>query len=83
VPDNTIIQAIVRELGNPILSTSVKDEDAIVEYTTDPELIEEKFEKLVDLVIDGGFGGNIPSTVIDCTTGEPEIIRQGKGEIEL
>ncbi len=83
VPDNSIIQAIVRELGNPILSTSVKDEDEIVEYTTDPELIDEKFEKLVDLVIDGGFGGNIPSTVIDCTSGEPEVTRQGKGKVEL
>ncbi|PTN07524.1 L-threonylcarbamoyladenylate synthase [Mangrovibacterium marinum] len=83
VPDNAIVQAIVRELGNPILSTSVKDEDEILEYTTDPELIDEKFEKLVDLVIDGGFGGNIPSTVIDCTSGVPEIVRQGKGKVEL
>lgn len=83
VPDNQIIQAIVRELGNPILSTSVKDDDEILEYTTDPELIDEKFEKLVDLVIDGGFGGNIPSTVIDCTAGVPEITRQGKGKVEL
>ncbi len=83
VPDNNIILEIVRELGNPILSASVKDEDEIVEYTTDPELIEEKFGDLVDLVIDGGYGGNIPSTIIDCTTSFPEITRQGKGVVEI
>lgn len=83
VPDNAIVREIVRELGNPILSSSVKDDDEIVEYTTDPELIYEKFGDLVDLVIDGGYGGNIPSTVIDCTNDFPEIIRQGKGEVEL
>jgi len=83
VPDNSIILEIVKELGNPILSASVKDEDEIVEYTTDPELIHEKFGDLVDLVIDGGFGGNIPSTIIDCTGVIPEIIRQGKGKVEL
>jgi len=82
VPDNAIISEIVRELGNPILSTSVKDEDEIIEYTTDPELIHEKFGDMVDLVIDGGYGGNIPSTIIDCTTGIPEITRQGKGELD-
>ena len=81
VPQNNIIREIVRELGNPILSTSVKDDDAIIEYTTDPELIHEKFGDLVDLVIDGGFGGNIPSTVIDCIGSEPVITRQGKGEL--
>lgn len=83
VPDNNIILEIVRELGNPILSASVKDEDEILEYTTDPELIEEKFGDLVDLVIDGGFGGNIPSTIIDCTSNVPELTRQGKGVVEL
>lgn len=83
VPDNAIIREIVRELGNPILSASVKDEDEIIEYTTDPELIHEKFGDLVDLVIDGGYGGNIPSTVVDCTNDLPEITRQGKGEVEL
>lgn len=81
VPQNNIIREIVRELGNPILSTSVRDEDSIVEYTTDPELIHEKYGDLVDLVIDGGFGGNIPSTVIDCIGNEPIITRLGKGEL--
>lgn len=81
VPDNNIIREIVRELGNPVMSTSVRDEDEILEYTTDPELIEEKFGDLVDLVIDGGYGDNIPSTVVDCTGDVPEIIRQGKGEL--
>ena len=79
VPDNTIIRVIVRELGNPILSTSVHDDDEILEYITDPELIEEKFSHQVDLVIDGGYGGNIPSTVVDCTGDEIVIVRQGKG----
>lgn len=82
VPDNNIIREIVRQLGNPILSTSIHDEDEVLEYTTDPELIHEKFENFADLVIDGGFGDNIPSTVIDCTSDVPEITRQGKGELE-
>ncbi|MCX6237194.1 MAG: L-threonylcarbamoyladenylate synthase [Bacteroidia bacterium] len=81
VPNNNIIREIVRELGNPILSTSVHDDDAIIEYTTDPELIHEKYGDLVDLVIDGGFGGNIPSTVVDCIGNEPVIIRMGKEEL--
>lgn len=83
VPDHKIILEIVRELGNPILSTSVHDEDEIIDYTTDPELIHEKFRDLVDLVIDGGFGGNTPSTVVDCTGDVPVIVRHGKGEITL
>jgi len=82
VPDNNIIRELVQELGNPILSTSVRDEDDVIEYTTDPELIYEKFGSQVDIVIDGGFGDNIPSTVIDCTDGEIEVIRQGKGDLE-
>lgn len=82
VPDNNIAREIVKALGNPIISTSIHDEDDIIEYSTDPELIHEKFENLVDLVIDGGYGDNQPSTVVDCTTGEFEIIRQGKGELE-
>ena len=81
IPNNNIIREIVKELGNPILSTSVKDDDTIIEYSTDPELIHEKFGDLVDLVIDGGFGGNIPSTIIDCIGNEPVITRQGKGEL--
>ena len=79
IPDNNIIRAIVRELGNPVLSTSVHHDDVVLEYITDPELIEEKYGHLVDLVIDGGYGGNNPSTIVDCTTGEAEIMRQGKG----
>ncbi|MCG2419572.1 threonylcarbamoyl-AMP synthase [Aequorivita sp. F47161] len=83
VPDNAITLAIVRELGNPIISTSIKDEDEVIEYTTDPELIHEKWDNLVNLVIDGGYGGNIASTVVDLTGLEPEIIREGKGSLEL
>ncbi len=83
VPDNAIALALVRGLGNPIISTSIKDEDEVIEYTTDPELIYEKWEKLVDVVIDGGYGGNIPSTVIDLTGAEPVLIREGKGSLEI
>lgn len=83
VPNNNICKAIVRELGNPIVSTSIRDEDEVIEYTTDPELILEKWDKLVDIVIDGGYGDNIPSTVIDLSTTSPEVIRHGKGSIEI
>ena len=83
VPNNNICRAIVRELGNPIVSTSIKDEDEVIEYTTDPGLILEKWDHLVDIVIDGGYGDNIASTVVDLTGAEPEIIREGKGNIEL
>lgn len=82
VPDNNIARGIVKMLGNPILSTSIHDDDDIIEYTTDPELIFEKYQDKVDLVIDGGYGDNVPSTVIDCTSGDFEIIREGKGNIE-
>ena len=82
VPDNIIARCIVKELGNPILSTSIHDSDDFMEYSTDPELIHEKYENDVDIVIDGGTGGLLASTVIDCTSGFPEIIREGKGEIE-
>ena len=82
VPNNSIARAIVQELGNPILSASIKDDDELVEYSTDPELIAEKYQDLVDLVIDGGYGDNEPSTVVDCTNGEFEVIREGKGNIE-
>lgn len=82
VPDHSIIREIARELGHPILSTSVHDEDEILEYTTDPELIHEKYNLIADLVIDGGYGGNEPSTVVDCTSGTPEIVRQGRGILE-
>ncbi|WP_298516451.1 L-threonylcarbamoyladenylate synthase [uncultured Kordia sp.] len=82
VPDNNIIRTLVRELGNPIVSTSIRDEDDIIEYTTDPELILEKWDNLVDAVIDGGYGDNIASTIIDLSGDEPEVIREGKGDIE-
>ena len=83
VPDNQIILQLVKELGNPIVSTSVReDENTIDEYVTDPDLIFEKYRMLVDLVIDGGFGNNVPSTVIDCTNDDFELIRQGAGDIE-
>lgn len=79
VPDHNIPKTIVEKLGNPIASTSIKDDDEIIEYTTDPELIAEKFEHLVDIVIDSGNGDNMASTIVDLTSGEPEIIREGKG----
>ncbi|PTT01885.1 threonylcarbamoyl-AMP synthase [Pedobacter sp. HMWF019] len=82
VPDNAIAQEIVRQLGNPIISASIKDDDELIEYSTDPELIHEKYENTVDLVIDGGYGDNEPSTVIDCTSGDFEVIREGKGSLE-
>lgn len=82
VPDNNIVRQLVKELGNPILTTSIHDEDDdILEYDTDPELIFEKYQKEVDVVIDGGYGSLIPSTVVDCTTDDFEIVRQGKGEL--
>lgn len=83
VPDNAITQALVRSLGNPLASTSIKDEDEVIEYMTDPELIYEKWKDLVEVIVDGGYGGNIPSTVIDLTGSEPVLIRQGKGAPEL
>jgi len=82
VPDNKIAIAIIEALGNPLLSTSIHDDDEILEYTTDPELIHKKYQNMVDLVIDGGFGNNEASTVVDCTSNEPEIIRQGIGDLE-
>lgn len=83
VPDNTIARTIVKALGNPIISTSIHDDDEIIEYSTDPELIHEKYEELVDIVIDGGYGDNEPSTIVDCSEGNFEIIRQGKGDLNL
>lgn len=82
IPDNNIIREVVRVLGHPILSSSIHDEDDIIEYTTDPELIHEKYGDLVDIVIDGGYGDNEASTVIDCTLEEFEILRQGKGVVD-
>ncbi|MBD0849630.1 L-threonylcarbamoyladenylate synthase [Maribacter arenosus] len=83
VPANSIAQTLVRELGNPIVSTSIYDEDELLEYTTDPELIYEKWNNLVDIVIDGGNGGNVASTVIDLSGNEPEILREGKGSLDI
>ncbi|MDE5610655.1 MAG: threonylcarbamoyl-AMP synthase [Odoribacter sp.] len=82
VPDNRIVMAIVEELGNPLLTTSVKADDDVVEYMTDPELIYEKYGKSVDIVVDGGYGQNVASTVVDCTGPSIEIVRQGIGELE-
>ena len=83
MPDNAIARTIVEELGNPIVSTSISDEDDILEYTTDPELIYEKWQNLVDVVVDGGYGGNVASTVIDLSQGEPIVVRQGKGSLDI
>ena len=83
VPDNAIAKALVEGLGNPIVSTSIYDEDEVLEYTTDPELIFEKWQNLVDVVIDGGYGGNIASTVVDLSGSEPTVLREGKGALGI
>ena len=83
VPDNNIALEIVKLLGNPIVSTSIHDEDEVIEYSTDPELIFEKWNNKVDLVIDGGYGDNVASTIIDLTGYEPEVIREGKGSLDI
>ena len=83
VPNNLIARTIVERLGNPIVSTSIYDEDDVIEYTTDPELIFEKWQNLVDIVIDGGYGDNTASTVIDLSGDEPVVIREGKGDISI
>ena len=83
IPDNAIAQALVRALGSPIVSTSIRDDDDVIEYTTDPELIYEKWQNLVDVVIDGGYGGNVASTVIDLSGPEPEVVREGKGDLNI
>jgi tRNA threonylcarbamoyl adenosine modification protein (Sua5/YciO/YrdC/YwlC family) len=82
IPDNTIVRSIVRVLGRPILSTSVHDDDGIIEYMTDPSLIHEKYIKTVDAVIDGGYGKVEASTVVDCTSGEAVVIREGIEELK-
>ena len=83
VPENNITLEIVKLLGNPIVTTSIRDEDDVVEYTTDPELIFEKWQNLVDMVIDGGYGDNVGSTIIDLSGHEPEVIREGKGSLDI
>lgn len=83
MPDNSIARMIVERLGNPIVSTSIRDEDDVIEYTTDPELIYEKWHNLVDAVIDGGYGNNVASTIIDLSGEEPVILREGKGSTDI
>lgn len=83
VPDNSITIELVKRLGNPIVSTSIHDDDEVLEYATDPELIFEKWQNIVDIVIDGGYGDNIPSTIIDVSQGEPVVIREGKGSLDI
>ena len=83
IPDNNIILEIVRQLGHPILTTSLKEDDQIIEYPTDPELIYEEYRDFVDAVIDGGYGGMVPSTIVDCSDGEAVIIREGLGELDI
>jgi len=83
VPDNSIARELVRLLGNPLIATSVHDDDEVLEYTTDPELIHEKYNQQVDIVINGGFGNNEASTIVDLTTGAPEIVRQGIGIVNF
>jgi tRNA threonylcarbamoyl adenosine modification protein (Sua5/YciO/YrdC/YwlC family) len=83
VPDNNIVRCLVEMLGNPIVSTSIHDEDEVLEYSTDPELIYEKWQNLVDVVIDGGYGGNEASTIIDLSGLEPVVVREGKGDPDI
>ena len=83
VPDNSITLEIVAQLGNPLISSSIRDEDIVVEYTTDPELILEKWGSLVDIVVNGGYGSNEASTVIDLSEGAPVVVREGKGDLEI
>ncbi len=83
VPDHPIALELVKRLGNPIVSTSIHDEDDVIEYTTDPELIFEKWQKLADIVIDNGYGGNKASTVVDLTQDPAVVVREGKGEVDF
>lgn len=82
IPDNPILLELINELGHPIMSTSIHDDDSVLEYSTDPELIHEKYKGVVDMVVDGGLGDHHPSTIIDCTGEEILMIREGKGEID-
>lgn len=82
VPDHSVPRLLVKELGSPILTTSIRDEDDVVEYSTDPELIYEKYKDLVDIVIDGGYGKNVASTILDCTGNQIEVVREGLGSVE-
>ena len=82
IPDNPVTLAIIREIGLPLVVSSVHDEDEILEYTTDPELISERYGHAVDSIVHGGFGELYASTIIDCSSGIPEVIREGKGDID-
>lgn len=81
VPDNPIFHTIAEQLDEPLIGTSIHDDDAVIEYTTDPELIYEKYQSQIDMMVDGGFGNNVPSTVVDCVEMPPVVIRQGIGEL--
>jgi tRNA A37 threonylcarbamoyladenosine synthetase subunit TsaC/SUA5/YrdC len=83
IPDNNVVLELVKELGRPIITTSIHDPDEVIEYTTDPELIYEKYSDFAEIVIDGGYGKNEASTIVDCTSGEIKVIRQGLGILEL
>ena len=83
IPENKICRALVSALDGPIISSSVHDDDEFMEYTTDPELIHERYKDMVDLVVDGGYGALVPSTIIDCTESQPVLIRLGAGEVDL
>lgn len=83
IPDHPIAMELVRELGRPIMTTSIHDPDEIIEYTTDPELIYEKYRNFADVVVDGGFGHNEASTIVDCTGDEPVVLREGLGQLEF
>ncbi len=83
IPDNSIVLELVKELGRPIITTSIHDPDELIEYTTDPELIYEKYKDFTDIVIDGGFGRNEASTIVDCTGDDIVVVRQGLGVLEL
>jgi tRNA threonylcarbamoyl adenosine modification protein (Sua5/YciO/YrdC/YwlC family) len=81
VPDHHVPRLIVKELGNPLVTTSIKDEDEVIQYMTDPSLIDDKYGHLVDMIIDSGYGGNVPSTVVNCTDDDFELIREGAGDL--
>jgi len=83
IPDNAIVLEMVKELGRPIITTSIHDPDEVIEYTTDPELIYEKYRDFAEVIINGGYGKNEASTIVDCTSGEIKVIRQGLGILEL
>ncbi len=83
VPDNAILMEVIKLIGHPLLATSLHHDDEITEYPTDPNEIDEKYNNVVSLIVDGGYGSNIPSTVIDCTSGEPVVIREGAGSLEV